>query len=176
MGTPTAHFDKSGSEGHAVLICCRGSQTMTKASDIMTTDVVTVRPETKITEAAGLMLSKRINGLPVINDDQAVIGILCQSDLIVQQRKFPLPTVFTLLDGIIPLTSTSHLEKEVQKMSATTVDQAMTRDPVCIGPDTDLEELAEVMLKKKYHTLPVVKDGKLVGVIGKEDILRTLAQ
>jgi len=148
---------------------------MTKASEIMTTEVITLTPETTIPEAARLMLENRINGLPVVDDDHTIVGILCQSDLIVQQQKFPLPTVFTLLDGIIPLTSTSHLEKEVQKMSASTVDQAMSRNPISVTPDTDIEEVAEIMLKKKYHTVPVVEDGKLVGVIGKEDILKTLA-
>ncbi|MFP4629762.1 MAG: CBS domain-containing protein [Desulfohalobiaceae bacterium] len=147
---------------------------MTQVSDIMSRDVITVNPETKITEAAALLLERHVNGLPVVDQDNKLVGIICQSDIISQQKKLPLPTMFTLLDGIIPLSSYSQLEKEVQKMSATTVQQAMTPDPVSISQEADLEEVAETMVRKNYHTIPVVQDGKLIGVVGKEDVLKTL--
>lgn len=147
---------------------------MTKVSELMSTDVLTVGPETKISEVAKLLLEKKINGLPVVDKDNKLIGIICQSDIVYQQKKAPIPSVFTLLDGFIPLTSTSHIEKELRKISAITVEQAMSPNPVSVHPDTDLEDLAEIMIKKKYHTIPVVDQGKLVGVIGKEDVLKTL--
>ena len=147
---------------------------MTKVSEIMTTEVITVGPETKVTEATKILLDRRINGLPVVDADNTLMGIICQSDIIVQQKKWPVPTVFTLLDGIIPLSSISHLEKEVKKMSATTVEDAMTQDPTTTSPDAEIEEVAELMVNKNYHTIPVVEDGKLVGIVGKEDILKTL--
>ncbi len=147
---------------------------MTKVSELMSTDVLTVGPETKISEVAKLLLEKKINGLPVVDKDNKLIGIICQSDIVYQQKKAPIPSVFTLLDGFIPLTSTSHIEKELRKISAISVEQAMSLNPVSVHPDTDLEDLAEIMIKKKYHTIPVVDKGKLVGVIGKEDVLKTL--
>ncbi len=145
-----------------------------QVSEIMTKDVITVSPQTKITQAAALLLDNHINGLPVVDQENNLLGIICQSDIITQQKKLPLPTIFTIFDGIIPLSSYSHLEKEVQKMSATTVEQAMTPDPVCVGPDAELEEVAEIMVSKNYHTIPVIKAGKLVGIVGKEDVLKTL--
>ena len=147
---------------------------MLKAKDIMTKKVVTVSPATKIDLAAKLLLENHFNGLPVVDPEGRLKGILCQNDLIVQQKKFPLPSVFTILDGLIPLTSSKHMEKEVQKMAAITVSQAMSPDPVTVGPETTLEEIATLMVKKNIHTLPVVEEGKLVGIVGKEDILRTL--
>lgn len=147
---------------------------MTKVSELMSTDVLTVGPETKISEVAKLLLEKKINGLPVVDKNNKLIGIICQSDIVYQQKKAPIPSVFTLLDGFIPLTSTSHIEKELRKISAISVEQAMSPNPVSVHPDTDLEDLAEIMIKKKYHTIPVVDQGKLIGVIGKEDVLKTL--
>ena len=147
---------------------------MLKAKDIMTGKVVTVSPETKIDRAAKLLLENHFNGLPVVDPEGHLKGIICQDDLIVQQKKFPLPSVFTILDGVIPLTSSKHLEKEIQKMAATTVGQAMTPDPTTVGPETTVEEIATLMVEKNIHTLPVVDKGKLIGVIGSEDILRTL--
>ena len=147
---------------------------MLQARDIMTTNVATVRPEPQLTEAAKLLLENHFNGLPVVNDQNRLVGIICQGDLIVQQKKFPMPTLFTFFDGLIPLTSYRRLEKEMGKIAATTVAQAMTPDPVTIDPDASLDDIATLMVNNKIHTLPVLDHGCLVGVIGKEDVLRTL--
>jgi len=143
------------------------------AEEIMTTDVITVSPNTEIAKAAKIMTEKRINGLPVV-DSGKLVGILCQSDLIAQQKKFPIPSLFTFLDGYISLTSEKHLEKEVQKIAAATVDQAMTPHPVTVSPNTPIEEIASLMVDRNFHTLPVLVEGKLVGIVGKEDLLKLL--
>jgi CBS domain-containing protein len=147
---------------------------MIKAKDIMTKEIITVNPETEIAQAAGLLLEKRINGVPVVNDSGALVGILCQSDLIAQQKNIPIPSLFTLLDGYIPLTLSKHLDKEVEKIAASKVAEAMTPNPVTVEPETDIERVAVLMVEKNYHTLPVMEEGKLVGIVGKEDVLRTL--
>ncbi len=146
---------------------------MLKAKDIMTIELITVTPGTEITHAAKLLIEKGINGIPVVEDGK-LLGIICQSDLIVQQKKISIPSLFTLLDGFIPLKTTKHMEKELQKIAATTVEQVMTQDPITIQPETSIEDIASLMVDKNIHTLPVVDGGKLVGVVGKEDILRTL--
>ena len=147
---------------------------MLKVKDIMTKDLITVSPEMEITHAAKLLLEKRISGVPVVDGEGKMVGILCQSDLITQQKRFPIPSVFTLLDGIISLTSMKHIEKEAQKISATTVAHAMTPNPLTVTLEMSIEEVATIMVDKKFHTLPVVDKEKLVGIVGKEDILKTL--
>lgn len=147
---------------------------MIKVQDIMTRDVLTVSPNTEITKATKLLIEKRINGVPVVDEAGKIKGILCQSDLISQQKKLPLPSFFTFLDGFIPMTSMKELERQIQKVSATTVSHVMTPDPVTVGPETPINRVAALMVDKSFHTLPVVEGGKLVGIVGKEDILRTL--
>jgi CBS domain-containing protein len=147
---------------------------MLKVKDIMTKEVITVSPETEIAQAAELLLTNRINGVPVINESGELVGILCQSDLIAQQKNIPIPSLFTLLDGYISLTLSKRLDKEVEKIAATKAADAMTPDPVTVSPDTGIEDVAALMVEKNYHTLPVVDAGKLVGIVGKEDILKTL--
>ena len=147
---------------------------MLKARDIMTKEVVTVTPDTDITQAAKLLLDNHFNGLPVVDDKGRLIGIICQDDLIVQQKRLPLPSLFTFFDGLIPLTSYRSLEKEVDKIIASKVSQAMTPDPLTIGPDASLEDIATLMVNNNIHTLPVLEGGRIVGIIGKEDVLRTL--
>lgn len=148
--------------------------TMLEVKDIMTTDLITVSPETEISHAAKLLLEKRINGVPVVDRAGKLVGLLCQSDLIAQQKKLPLPSIFTILDGFIPLTSGKHIEREVQKISATTVAHAMTPKPVTVEPATSIEEVATIMVERHFHTLPVVDGGELVGIVGKKDVLRTV--
>ncbi len=147
---------------------------MLKVKDIMTKKLITVSPEMEIAHAAELLLEKSINGVPVVDRKGNLVGILCQSDLIAQEKRLPLPSLFTLLDGFIPLSSMKHLEKEVQKISATTVAHAMTPNPVTVRPETSVEEVATIMVERNFHTLPVVDKGKLLGIVGKEDILKTL--
>lgn len=147
---------------------------MLTARDIMTKDVITVSPDSEIAHATQLLLEKRVNGLPVVDKSGKLVGILCQSDLIAQQKKLPIPSLFTFLDGMINFTSMKMLEKEVQKVTASTVGDVMTPDPVTVWSDTDVETIATLMVERNFHTLPVVDDGALSGVVGKEDILRTL--
>ncbi|MFA6811204.1 MAG: CBS domain-containing protein, partial [Desulfoplanes sp.] len=103
-------------------------------------------------------------------------GILCQSDLVSLQKKFPLPSVFTFLDGFLPLTSLSSMEKEIKKISASTVSDAMTESPITVDIETPVDEIAGLMVDKKFHSLPVLQGDKLVGMIGMKDVLKTIAK
>lgn len=78
---------------------------MLKVKDIMTKDVISVTPDTEITQATKILLEKRINGLPVVDSDGNLKGILCQSDLIAQQKKLPLPSFLPFWMGL------SHLHQ-----------------------------------------------------------------
>jgi CBS domain-containing protein len=140
----------------------------------MTREVISVSPETEITDAAKILLEKRINGMPVIDPFGRLVGIICQSDLVAQQKAIPVPSIFTFLDSYLPLTSIKRIDKEIEKIAALTVKEAMTHEPVTVSPDTDIEDVAKLMVDKKYHTLPVVVDGKVIGIVGKEDVLKTL--
>ena len=127
-----------------------------------------------IVSAAKTLLDNRINGAPVVDESGRLIGILCQSDLIAQQKKLPIPTLFTFLDSVIQMTSSKKIQKEIKKIAALKVSDAMTPEPVTVKPDTQIETVAALMVDSNLHTLPVVEGSRIVGIIGKEDILRTL--
>lgn len=146
---------------------------MRTAKDIMTTDIISVTPDTDIPTAARLLIEKKINGVPVVENGK-LVGILTQSDLITQQKTLKLPSVFTLLDGIVPLGGMDKVEREMKKITAMTVRDAMTPNPVTVVPEARLDEVAAIMVDERLHTLPVVADGKVVGILGKSDVLRTL--
>lgn len=146
---------------------------MITARDIMTTKLTILTPDMDFMTAAKILLDKHFNGAPVVDADGELVGILCQSDLVAQQKKLPVPTLITLLDSYIQLTSSKHLE-EARKIAALTVGEAMTEAPVTIKPDTAISTIAALMVDSNLHTLPVIEDGRLVGIVGKEDILKTL--
>lgn len=147
---------------------------MLTAKDIMEKNVISITPDTDITKAVKTLLDNHINGVPVVDANGALQGILCQSDLIFQQKEMSIPPIFMLLDGIIPLSSSKKLDDELQKMAARTVVEAMVKNPVFAHPDMPISEIASLMVEKHFHTIPVVDKNKLVGIIGKEDILKIL--
>lgn len=147
---------------------------MKTAKDIMSKEVISITPETDISQAVELLLNNHINGVPVMDEEGTLKGILCQSDLIFQQKTISLPPILTFLDGIIPLSSSKKLENEMKKIAAGTVAQAMVPAPVTVTPDTPVSDIAAMMVERHFHTIPVVQDGKVLGIVGKEDVLRTL--
>ncbi|PHR28500.1 MAG: hypothetical protein COA36_06390 [Desulfotalea sp.] len=147
---------------------------MKKAIDIMTKDVVTVQKNTTVAELANLLATHNIGGTPVVDAQGQLLGVVTESDLIDQTKKLHIPTVVTILDSVIYLENPDRMEKEMLKMAGTTVGDIFTENPQTVAEDTSLEEIATIMSEKNIHTLPVVCNSKLIGVIGKQDIIKTL--
>jgi CBS domain-containing protein len=148
---------------------------MTQAKDIMTQEVITVKEDTPISEVAQILTDKHISGVPVLNPEQEMIGIVCESDIIDQTKRFHLPTVINLMGYIVFLESGKKIEKELKKMTGLTAADIMTRAVKTVTPETSLEEIATLMAENHVHSIPVLKGKELVGIIGKKDIVRSLA-
>lgn len=147
---------------------------MKKARDIMTTEIITVKEETTVKELAELLSTHNIGGTPVVDDSGELLGVVTESDLIDQKKRVHIPTVVTILDSVIYLESPEKMEQEIKKMAGTTVKDIYSKKPLTVAEDTTVEEIATIMADQNVHTLPVIKDDKLIGVIGKKDIIRTL--
>jgi CBS domain-containing protein len=144
--------------------------------DIMNREVVTVKPDTSIEELERLFIEKDIPGVPVLDDDGELYGVVTESDLISKEKRFHIPTIIRIFDAIIPLESTGKVEKEIKKMAGTTVADICTREVITVSETDTLNDIATIMSEKKIHLLPVVKEGKLVGIVGKKDIIRAIAE
>lgn len=147
---------------------------MPKAADVMTRDVITVTLETSLRELARILSEKHINGVPVVDDEGDLLGVVCESDLVNQNKPLHIPTVFVILDSVIPLENPWRVEKEFKRLTATTVGDIYSHPAVTVALDTDLSEVARIMAEKKIYTIPVVDRGKIVGVLGKADVIRSL--
>jgi len=149
---------------------------MLTARDILTAEVITVSPETAVAEAARLMESHRLNGLPVMDSEGRLAGVITQSDLIQQCRDLELPPALNIFDLHLFLEMPSHFQARMEKMLGSTVGEVMTADPLTIEPEMLVSEIAALMDREQVHTLPVLDQGKLLGVVGKIDLIRGLAR
>jgi CBS-domain-containing membrane protein len=149
---------------------------MLQARDIMTREVISVSPETSIEDLSKLLENRRIGGVPVVGTDGRLVGIVTQNDLVERALDLELPPAINILDFHIYLQIPSHMIQRVEKMLGTTVGEIMSPEPLTVGPETPIARLAALMAKEKVHTLPVLEKGKIVGIIGKMDIIRALGK
>ncbi|MCK5241971.1 CBS domain-containing protein [bacterium] len=147
-----------------------------KAREIMTKEVLSVKPDTTVKEVAQFFLNNKISGAPVLDEQENLIGIVTEGDVIFRDANIHLPTMITLFDSIIYLESPNKYAHELQKIVGGKVEDIMTKEVVAIQPETELQEMATIMHEKKRHLLPVLENGKVVGVVGKADMVRAIAQ
>jgi CBS domain-containing protein len=147
---------------------------MLKAKDIMTKNVITVTPDTTIEELARLFIKHHISGMPIVDDNENLKGIVTENDLIAKDSRLHIPTIVRLFDAYIPL-GTSKFADDMRRMAANKVDEICTRTVVTVDEEASIEHIANIMTERKIHLLPVVKGGKLVGIIGKKDLIKAIA-
>lgn len=140
-----------------------------KVRELMTENVVSVRPETPLREAAGLLVEHNVSGLPVVTDD-GVIGVLSEADIVAKASGGSSDEGGGLLAWLF--------EPDVRelKVSARTVGEAMTSPALTIAATRPVHEAARKMIAEGVNRLPVVEDGKLVGILTRADIVRAFTR
>ncbi len=149
---------------------------MLTAKDIMTRDVLVVKPDTSIEELSAILVQNEISGVPVVDDSGALYGVVTENDLISRNKRLHIPTVVSFLDAAIYLESSKKFEQEVKRLTATRVGDICTRKVVTITEDTTVIDIATIMSEKKAHLLPVLKAGKVVGIVGKRDMVKAVVR
>jgi CBS domain-containing protein len=139
------------------------------AAEIMTKEVVTVRPDTSVSEIAGLLLDNKISAVPVIDNDRHVVGIVSEGDLLGQPPSgSPRAWWLRLFNE-----ATVCLE-EISTARYLTARDVMTKPIVTVVDQTPVDVLATLMRRRRVKRVPVLKDGKLVGIISRTDLLEAL--
>jgi CBS domain-containing protein len=146
-------------------------------ADIMTRDPITVTPQTPISQAIKILAEKRISGLPVLNAEGKLVGVISETDLMWQETGVTPPAYIMLLDSVIYLENPAKHERDLHKALGQTVGEAMTdKDIITIKPDRSVREAAQIMNDRKVHRLPVLDDqNKLIGILTRGDIIRLMA-
>ena len=144
------------------------------AKDIMTKDVITVRPEDEVEKVAQLLLENKISGIPVVDENHKVIGMITEKDLMVKATELKVPFYLTLFDSIIFLENPIRLKNDLKKYTASQVKDAMTQKVHWVAEDTPVSEIAEMMQKENVNRVPVLRHGKIIGIVTRNDILKSL--
>jgi len=143
-----------------------------KAHDVMTWGTITVEPEASVARAVRLMLQNKISGLPVVDGKGELVGMVTEGDFLRRgelgtQRQRPRWLEFLLGPG--------RLAAEYVQSSGQKVAEIMTPEPKTITPETSLDEVVRLMERHRIKRLPVVQDGKLVGIVSRANLLHALA-
>lgn len=146
------------------------------AKDVMTKDVIAVKSNTKVEEVANLLVENKISGIPVVDDNNRVVGVVTEKDLIVKATELRVPFYLTLFDSIIFLENPIRFNNDLKKYTATIVADAMTTNVAVVEEDTPISSVVDIMQKKRVNRVPVVRNEKLVGIITRNDILKSLVK
>lgn len=148
---------------------------MLKAKDIMSRKLITLAPEMPVTEAAKILTRYKIGGAPVVNQQGDVVGIVSESDLIMQDVRLHFPHFINLLDSYIFLGSLKKFETLLKKAVAATVKDLMNMQVVSIDPEATVEDVATLLTEKQISRVLVMSEKRLLGIITKGDIVKSLA-
>jgi CBS domain-containing protein len=145
--------------------------------DIMDSDPATVRPDTPVQDVVRTMRENELPGLPVVDGEGRVVGIVTEADLVLpdDEGDLHIPHYINLFGGTVFLEPLSRFEDRLRKAFASKAEDMMTRDPETVGPDTTVRETARIIHESGHNRLPVVEDGRLVGVVTRVDVLGALA-
>ena len=143
-----------------------------RVRDVMYRAVATTTPETTVEEVARLMINLRVSGVPVLDKNGQLVGIITEGDLLrraeagTERRRSPWSEWFS---------ANSRMAAEYIKSHARRVEDVMTRKVVSVGELASLGEIAELMETKRIKRVPVVHDGKIVAIVSRADLLQVLA-
>ena len=145
-------------------------------ADVMSRDLIIVRPETPLQEAIEILAERRISGLPVVDETGKLVGILSETDLMARATGATPPAYIMLLDSVIYLKNPATHERDLHKALGQTVGEVMSENPITITPDKSLKDAARQMHDRKIHRLPVLDaEGHLIGIVTRGDIVREMA-
>ena len=147
-----------------------------RVTEIMTSAIATVAPETPIVDVARLMTEAGISGVPVINSDTGeLLGMITEMEMIERQTKFEMPTYTRILDATFVIAERNSEEK-LARILATTAGELMETIVYSIREDASIEEVASLMFGRKVNPVPVVSlDNRLIGIVSRSDIVRLMA-
>ena len=149
----------------------------TPVREVMTRDVVTLRSDQPVAEAADVLAGKQIGAAPVVDADGKLVGLLRDEDLIVSEARLHVPTVISFLGADLVLPSSLHrFEHELKKAAGSSVGDVMITEFPVSKPGDTLDGLAAEMHDRDVTHVPVVDGGKLVGIVARGDLVRFLSR
>jgi CBS domain-containing protein len=146
-------------------------------AEVMTPNPVTVRPQTPLSDAIKIIAQKRISGMPVVDYNGNLVGVISETDLMWKETGVETAPYIMILDSVIYLQNPARYDQEIHKVLGQVVEDVMTKKAVSIHPHQSLKEAAHLMHEKNIRRLPVIDQntGEVVGILTRGDIIRSMA-
>lgn len=144
-----------------------------RARDVMSVNLITVSPNEPVRKAVALMLEHRISGLPVVDSEGALVGLLTENDLVMGTSS-ELPVHLQLLEDLLEAREPTRHLTQVQEIGKKMIRDLMVEDLVTAGPDTPVGELIALLVKNDFKRIPIVSGGKLEGIVTRADIVKIM--
>lgn len=145
-----------------------------KAKDIMTRDVVSIKKGSSVEQAIKLLAQHRVSGLPVVDVDGRVVGIVTENDLLLKdQIQVPYPRMALYGWYVVP---DDLVADAYRKARGVLVEDAMTKKVLTFDEESDVADIVRAMIEHKINRVPITKAGKLVGIVSRADIIRAMAE
>lgn len=145
------------------------------AKEIMTSEVKVVKRTDKISEAVKVLTQEKVGGLPVVNDENKVIGIISETDVLKKEKNIETPAYINLLQGIFYIDTLKTFEKDIKSVAAYIVEDLMSTKIITVDENDTLKTVANLMINKNINRVPVVdKDKKLKGIICRYDVIKAM--
>jgi CBS domain-containing protein len=145
-------------------------------AEVMTKDLITVSPETSLQEAIQILAEREISGLPVVDPQGKLVGVISETDLTWQATGVDTPPYVMFLDSVIYLQNPAKHNQEIHKALGQKVADAMSDRPATVKEHQPVTEAARIMHEKKVRRLPVVNEQlELVGIITQGDVIKMMA-
>lgn len=145
-----------------------------KIKEIMTTDVIYVHRNTSIQEIAEILTTHKISGLPVLSDGGYLVGIVTEGDLLSREMAPRIPEFINILGAVIYYHGVERYNEDFKKILAQKAADIMTEDVITVKEDTDISEVANLMLERKIKQIPVVDGSKMIGLVSRADLVKLL--
>jgi len=145
------------------------------ARDIMQAEVVTIGPDATVRELADLLATRKISGVPVVDGEGTVVGVVTEGDIVLQDAGLHFPHYIQFLDSTIYLESVSKFEERFRRTFGTKVADIMSAEVVTVAPDASVYDVATMMADRDVNRVPVLEEGRLVGIITRADVVKAIA-
>ncbi len=145
-----------------------------QVKDIMVKEVITVHKNATIKEIAKILVENSISGVPVVDDEGALVGVVSEGDLLHKETSPRLPDFINILGAIIYYNGVEQYNEDFKKLMAGQAASIMTDAVVTVSPEAEIDAAVKLMLQHSIKRIPVVENDKIIGIISRRDVIKLL--
>lgn len=147
---------------------------MVTVKELMNTDIYSIRAREKVRDLLNIFVDKQVSGVPVVDDDNILVGIITDADILAEIRE--VPSLIDVMTYVIVLNAEAIFLEKLYALLERPVHELMTKKVVSVTENATISDVAQILIRRKFKKLPVVKGKKLIGVVSRGDVVRYMVR